>query len=425
MCRHQWGWCVMIQLLVIADDFTGALDTGVQLSSCGARTDVIVGPIPDEKYISEKLQVLVVDAETRHCSPVDAYNKVCDIVGWAIKKKIPYIYKKTDSALRGNIGSELEALLTTSGEKQLPFVPAFPKLNRYTRDGIHYVNGLPVSEGAFGQDPYETVTDSVISDIIARTSRIPSFSVKPGTPVPDKYGIFIFDAESEADLHCTAANLPQALHTRILAGCAGFAAILPALIGLAGNHEKNPPVCSGLLAVCGSVHPISRSQCAYAERNGAPRICLTGAITTDTNWPESDEAESLTQDILWLSQSQNLIVLDTSDAELPDGTREKAMAYRCIIRDNLGFLLKKLFDGGLTSTVLIMGGDALMGLMKALGVNTLSPVCEVEPGIVLSRFQYQGKITQILSKSGGFGSESIFTDLCDRLAKQKKETVKC
>ena len=34
----------MILLLIIADDFTGALDTGVQFAARGARTEVVVDP---------------------------------------------------------------------------------------------------------------------------------------------------------------------------------------------------------------------------------------------------------------------------------------------------------------------------------------------------------------------------------------------
>lgn len=60
-----------------------------------------------------------------------------------------YIYKKTDSALRGNIGAELGALVAASGQKILPFVPAFPQMNRITKGGIHYIDGVPVTESSF------------------------------------------------------------------------------------------------------------------------------------------------------------------------------------------------------------------------------------------------------------------------------------
>ena len=37
----------MIQLLIVADDFTGALDTGVQLAKQGCRTSVTTRYPPD------------------------------------------------------------------------------------------------------------------------------------------------------------------------------------------------------------------------------------------------------------------------------------------------------------------------------------------------------------------------------------------
>ena len=43
-----------------------------------------------------------------------------------------YIYKKTDSGLRGNIGKELEAALAAGGEEYLTFIPALPAMNRIT-----------------------------------------------------------------------------------------------------------------------------------------------------------------------------------------------------------------------------------------------------------------------------------------------------
>ena len=55
----------MIKLLVIADDFTGALDTGVQFSEKGIEIRVIVddGKANSRLNISETgtIQVLVID----------------------------------------------------------------------------------------------------------------------------------------------------------------------------------------------------------------------------------------------------------------------------------------------------------------------------------------------------------------------------
>ena len=217
----------MIRLLVIADDFTGALDAGVQLSSAGASTKVIVSSFPSEiGNIHGECEVLVIDAETRHLKPKEAWGIVHGLVDWAVQSGIHTIYKKTDSALRGNIGAELEAVLSASGEKQLIFAPAFPKLHRITKAGIHYINGLPVSESDFGKDPYEAVTSSSVSEVLAKTSTAPSFSVTTDSLLPSESGILVFDVSSDPDFKKIADALPPCNRVRLLAGCAGFATLL-------------------------------------------------------------------------------------------------------------------------------------------------------------------------------------------------------
>ena len=133
----------MLLLLILADDFTGALDTGVQFAACGIPTRVVVGEQVD--FAANDAAVLVVDTETRHLSAAEAYAVIAKLTREAMSAGVFSIYKKTDSALRGNIGAELSALLKTSGERRLPFLPAFPQIDRVTRDGVHYISGVPVT----------------------------------------------------------------------------------------------------------------------------------------------------------------------------------------------------------------------------------------------------------------------------------------
>ena len=90
----------MIRFLMIADDFTGALDSGVQFAARGAKTRVVTDPAYDFSQAEEDLQVLVLDAETRHLTPEAAYGVVFRAVEGALKNGFTYIYKKTDSAPR-------------------------------------------------------------------------------------------------------------------------------------------------------------------------------------------------------------------------------------------------------------------------------------------------------------------------------------
>ena len=48
----------MLLLLILADDFTGALDTGVQFAACGIPTRVVVGEQVD--FAANDAAVLVV-----------------------------------------------------------------------------------------------------------------------------------------------------------------------------------------------------------------------------------------------------------------------------------------------------------------------------------------------------------------------------
>ena len=84
----------MLSLLIIADDFTGALDTGVQFAQAGARVRVVTNISYDYKALNEDIRVLVMDAETRHLKPDEAYERTYRITKDAVDNHVPYIYKK-------------------------------------------------------------------------------------------------------------------------------------------------------------------------------------------------------------------------------------------------------------------------------------------------------------------------------------------
>ena len=63
----------MILLFIIADDFTGALDTGVQFAARGIPTQVTVDPEVD--FAAHDTAVLVVDTETRHLTVSETFTK--------------------------------------------------------------------------------------------------------------------------------------------------------------------------------------------------------------------------------------------------------------------------------------------------------------------------------------------------------------
>ncbi|MCI8909519.1 MAG: four-carbon acid sugar kinase family protein [Oscillibacter sp.] len=407
----------MGKLLLIADDFTGALDTGVQFAARGAATCVVTDPAYRFSEADPEIQVLVLDAETRHLSPREAYDVVFRAVRDARSAGFTHIYKKTDSALRGNIGAELTAALEAFGEGRLLLFPAFPRMRRVTRNGIHYIDGVPVAESVFGQDPFEPVRSSSLAEIVAQQAETPVCSHRREDPAePRGAGIHVYDAETDQDLARLAEEL-GAEGLRLCAGCAGFAEALADVLGLRGKVPALPALEPSLFISCGSVNPVTLRQMRTAEDQGFRRIHLTPEQKLEPLWLESEACREVLED--WLRQARTgRCILDVNDPAGRGDTEDYARRHglttedlRVRISRQLAEIMRRLLDGGLGGTLLCTGGDTLLALMKAVNVGELRPVREVAPGAVLTQFVYRGKPYHIISKSGGFGEPGLFCEL--------------
>lgn len=415
----------MAKLLIIADDFTGALDTGVQFASKGIKTKVVI--YDSNKKLIEKedndINVLVVDAETRHLVKEKAYDIVYDIVKKSKKENIKFLYKKTDSALRGNIGSELAAVLEASNENSLPFIPAFPKMNRITKNGIHYIDNTPVNESVFGQDPFEPVKYSSVKKNINSQNKVKVVEIHHlDEVIENKNGILIYDAQRENDLVDIAQHLKDSNKCTIMAGCAGFAAVLPKILNLSGNTKFDVNLYEKLLVVCGSVNPITKRQLEYGEKCGFKRIHLMPKQKLTEQYWSSKEGLNQIHQIKIDCTNNDCFIIDSNDRndrnETFDYAKSKGMSIeqaRKSISETIGFILKKILDEDINSTLLVTGGDTLLGFMKTIGIKELVPIYEIALGCVLTQLEYNGKKYNVISKSGGFGSNNLLENIVNLL----------
>ena len=416
----------MTQLLILADDFTGALDTGVQFATAGAVTRVITGQSVSLSEFSGTCEVLVVDAETRHLTALEASNIVGGYTAQAVTLGIPHIYKKTDSALRGNVGAELTAVLEKAGESCLPFLPAFPQMARNTVNGIHYIQGIPVADSVFGKDPFEPVTCSAVTDLIALQSDLTAVSCPPLTAessLPEANGIWIFDASSLEDLRQAGNRLKQEGKLHILAGCAGFAAVLPELLNLGtGKPRAIPALGENFTVICGSVNPITVAQVAYAAQRGFLHKQLEPQQKLGRGYWQTPEGEEMIGTLYRMLEENPHRILDTNDPGTNQITADYAAKrgmdiqdIRRAVSDTIGYLVSRLFSHEAVGTLLITGGDTLLQCMNYMGVCEIEPLREMDAGVVLSRFTYHGITRYIISKSGGFGAENLLTELAAAL----------
>lgn len=411
-------------LLIIADDFTGALDTGVQFAARGIKTRVVVGV--DAALTHQNADVLVVDTETRHLPAAQAYAAVEGLVQRAKYAGFAYLYKKTDSALRGNVGAELAALLSASGSRQLAFLPAFPQMNRVTKNGVQYIDGVPVTESPFGVDPFEPVRHAAVTDLLAEQTDLPAASfpaLAADGSVPAEDGILVFDAATVDELRSTGRALLNNGGLRVLAGCAGFGAVLPELLGLGGADVTCPALDPRLLVICGSVNAITLAQLDKAEQAGFTRLRLTPHQKLMPDYWRSADGRMTLDHIEETLAAHPYNIIETNDegGNEPTATAANALGLtreemRVRIASGVGQLVGALFASPAVGTLLLTGGDTLLQCMNSVGVHELEPICEMEHGVVLARFGCGGTTRYVITKSGGFGQADLLTALAKRIA---------
>ncbi len=409
----------MLKLLMIADDFTGAMDTGVQFAARGASTRVVSDVRYDFSALPDEVEVMVINSATRHVSAKEAYDTVFDIVRRACEHGVSYIYKKTDSALRGNNGAEIAAAVDASGLKRAAFAPSFPKTDRLTIGGIHYISGVPVAESVFGTDPFNPVRLSALTDVLGEQTDMPVIlhPIEDGADCSAD-GIHVYDAKTNEDLRVIGEKTIAA-GFKVFAGCAGLASELAGVIGIDGEPPEFPAFTPRFAVLCGSVNPITVEQLDTAEAAGFPRVRLSAEQKLTSGWIE--KSEPLLAEWLSCFKEKKVLLLDVNELPGDDSmlalTKKLGLTAEQVpveITKSLGSLMKKLLDMGLDATLLFTGGDTILATFNALGVKELTPLREFSTGVVLTSFEYGGKKFYALSKSGGFGYPELFKDIALR-----------
>jgi len=136
----------MRRFAIIADDLTGAMDTGVAFARIGLSTIIALG-----NEVAPDAGAVVISTDSRADDPETAYGKARKAADEVIGL---YVYKKIDSTLRGNIGSELRAVIDALHIDKAIICPAFPANKRTVVDGKLLVENTPVKSGVSGQQAH-------------------------------------------------------------------------------------------------------------------------------------------------------------------------------------------------------------------------------------------------------------------------------
>ena len=257
----------MPNALIVADDLTGTLDTGHGFTTRdrGVTARLLRTDTPTVEADEHTVDVLAVDTDSRDIDPETAARVVGSVVS---ETDAAITYKKIDSTLRGNVVAEVDAALNGSDAAAGIIAPAFPETERTTRDGVHFVEGIPLAEAGYG------VMESSLPKIFAESDhpvrRLPLASVEADTDAvvdtlheliaaTEKPPLVVCDATTVRHLASIAAAA-NALNDSVLYVGSGGLATHVTVPGEPSQLSSPPRTGQGVVAVVGSVNPRTLDQ---------------------------------------------------------------------------------------------------------------------------------------------------------------------
>ena len=417
-----------MKIAIIADDLTGAGDTGVQFARGGLKTLVLLQSNPDR---TPDADVLILDTDSRSLPAEEAYAKVRDAAEYVKNCGAEVVFKKIDSTLRGNIGAELDAVYDAFQPDFVVFAPAYPQYGRVVRQGRMHVDGKLLHETEFALDPKTPIADSSIPRLIGRQSARKVGLVSEDDLAMDDSALaakleqfrregvayLAFDSAGEDDLR-RIVRLFDSLPYRVAwSGCAGLAPYLTG--GVAeGKAAALPKPEHPVLTVVGSVHIRTRQQMELAlAMPGMQGVKLLShlAVAGEAEWEE--ELERICREAGESLRGGFSVVLYSSGSPEEIELAQKAGGVQGLtpievsncISLALGLATARLLRDLPVSRLVLTGGDTAKQVSNCLNVHTFELIDEVETGVPVGILHGERPIYGV-TKAGGFGSGNVLAE---------------
>lgn len=389
----------MVQLVILADDLTGAADAGGAFARQGLPTRLVLAGEP-----GEDVAVVVRSTGTRGMPAPEAAainrQAVAELAFRPPGREPPLVYKKIDSLLRGHPYEELRAVLAGLGEGRALIAPALPAEGRTTVDGWQRVDGVASADdvdlgSTFGPNPNLPATRIGLGTVRRGASAVSRAIGRSDS------GLFVADAETDADLAViTRGALDGGI--RVLAGSAGLARQLA--IALATDGRQAPPVqvcgTGAVLIVAASRHEATLAQVATLEAAGIP-VIRPARAHLDGDDLVLDEVDRALAGALGRHRP---VVLTTAGRE--PSTQGPDHVAR-LLAEVVAGLARRGLIGGLVLT----GGDVAAAVVDRLGTQEIVLGGEVQPAIPWGMLRSTLlPSAPVVTKAGSFGEREALRD---------------
>ncbi|MCR5366362.1 MAG: four-carbon acid sugar kinase family protein [Prevotella sp.] len=340
-------------MIVIADDITGAAEIAGIAFSKGHQVSLVCGSSACCDIVAAQTTVIATD--TRSMTEAEAIAESHRIASH-LSPLTTYLFKKTDSALRGHVVAELTALMEATGYQRAVYLPANPSKGRIIKNGRYYINNVPIHETDFSFDPEFPAKTSVLRE------RFPDAEAK---------GIIMPDAESEENIRRLIAEYNDG--KTLFAGAADlFSALLNVNHGDAYHGDR--PSDSSLRLANHGVSPLYDTLILCGS---------TQSKSLDLGIPIAPmplEIYDGNKDLsLWDTSEYAKIHSLILTMPFTHRTGKKAAVH---LRSMMAQKTKELITQHQPSHLIIEGGATAWATLQTLGWTQFKIVAQIAPGVV-------------------------------------------
>jgi D-threonate/D-erythronate kinase len=422
--------------LIIADDLTGGADAGVQFAKRGLKTLLIPfngeGPHP---FAGHPEEVLVVNTASRSLPAAKAFDILSTLLNGFDSTRFPILYKKIDSTFRGNIGSEIEAILEKTGLPLCFLAPSYPGQGRTLVGGILMVGGKPLALTEAARDAASPVRESDVRRLLAGQTRLAIGTIaladaasgretlRRAVEREQRAGrrIIVFDAASRGELATIAEVALSLERVPLLAGSAGLAGEVAKILlpGQARTGPETKRTFRHVLTVAGSASAVTHAQLQRLRERGLLSFELPMELVSASGTAESEDRQELAR-LLGNTLADGSAVLRTS-VECCTGDGKAPIPER-ITATIAGVAARALREAGIDAedlALILTGGDTALGVLQLLRYEGIELEVELIEGIVQGSLRggpWDG--LAVVTKAGAFGKEDALARVMEMLEAQ-------
>lgn len=389
------------QVVIVADDLTGAMDAAAPFARRGLDVRVLTAAVSLEMVHADPPQILSINTATRHTTEKAAADVVSALIRKLARLNPGVLVKKIDSTLRGHVVVETIAAMEASGYGEVVLCPAVPSQGRSLVGGEVYIHDVALRETAIGRDLRSRPPVTPLPELFR--------SALPGIPViledagnrlavrssERESQIRIVDAVSDDHLLTIAGSVIAGRKDTLLVGASGLTeALAETLFGAEKTAVLPVPLPGKTVFVIGSQAPqsIAQMEALVEPPSNAYVINNTGILP----WSFNDQQITLLE-----QQSSSLIV------RAPSLSRDADLNSNLIARDlaaSTAALLAQTKIGSLVAT----GGDTALAVLEALEIDSVTVCGEIKPGVVHGLIETRQGPLRLVTKAGGFGDRQLF-----------------